>query len=318
MSLIRAFVDRLGALWTGKTTNQRAVIVIGVLILSPILIIGALVGLTYEIVAAVDRNHRLTTNAHWAVRVFAVLGVLVVLSAVSPRQSSKAITNVAAVAPSASPTFVASSPSPTPSAIAEAAALAPASPEPATAQPVTPEPATAEPATAEPATVEPATPEPATPKPATPKPATPKPTPKPAPTPDVMRSPEFVAMALESQYDITFEDSPLTDGTVRKLGRDSTGLVMVELTDDPIMSMSVVGPIPGSGTGTEATIGSVMGAESAAFGDPAGMTDWLLAQMKASGSNSDREVSKRFGKVVAHLQWYAATLGMMTVSFDHD
>jgi hypothetical protein len=61
-----------------------------------------------------------------------------------------------------------------------------------------------------------------------------------------------------------------------------------------------------------------MGAESAAFGDPAGMTDWLLAQMKASWSNSDREVSKRFGKVVAHLQWYAATLGMMTITLDHD
>jgi hypothetical protein len=312
MSLIRAFVDRLGALWAGKTTNQRAVIVVGVLILSPILIVGALVGLTYEIVAAVDRNHRLTSGAHWAVSVFAILGVLIVLSAVSPRPASKT-TNVAAVAPSASPTVVVSSPSPTPSATVEAAALAPASPEPATAQPVTPEPVTAEPATPEPAT-----PEPATPKPATAKPATPKPTPKPAPTPDVMRSPEFVAMALQSQYDITFEDSPLADGTVRKLGRDSTGLVMVELTDDPIMSMSVVGPIPGSGTGTEATIGSVMGAESAAFGDPTGMTDWLLAQMKASGSNSDREVSKRFGKVVAHLQWYAATLGMMTVSFDHD
>jgi hypothetical protein len=48
------------------------------------------------------------------------------------------------------------------------------------------------------------------------------------------------------------------------------------------------------------------------------MTDWLIAQMAAAGPNGDREVSKRFGKVVAHLQWYATTLGMMTITLDHD
>jgi len=298
MALIRNVWGRLLALWAGKSTGQRAVIVIGVLILSPLLIIGAVVGLTYELVAAVDRNHRLTANAHWAVSVFAVLGVLVVLSAVSPRSPNNALTDTAAIVQTPTPEIGASSPTVTP-----AATVVEATPEPATALPSTPAPATTRLST---------------PGPATPKPATPKPTRAPTATPDFTSDPAVVAAVLESQFGITFEDSPLSDGTVRKLGRDSSQLVMVELTNDPIKSMSVSGSIPGSGQGTENTIGSVLGAEAAAFGDPAGMTDWLLAQIAAADPSTDREVSKRFGKVVAHLQWYAATLGMMTITLDHD
>jgi hypothetical protein len=288
MALIRNVWGRFVALWAGKSATYRVVIVVGVLILSPLLLIGALVGLTYELVAAVDRNHRLTTNAHWATSVFAVFGVLIVLFAVSPRSPNKATTDAAAVVQTVTPETGASSPT-----LAPAATVVEATSEPATARPSTPEPATR-------------------------KPATPTPTRAPTATPDLTRDPAVVAAVLESQFGITFKDSPLSDGTVRKLGRDSSPLVMVELTDDPIKSMSVSGPIPGSGQGTENTIGSVLGAEAAAFGDPAGMTDWLLAQIAAADPSTDREVSKRFGKVVAHLQWYAATLGMMTITLDHD
>jgi hypothetical protein len=150
----------------------------------------------------------------------------------------------------------------------------------------------------------------------------PKPTAEPstsAPTTSAtafLRDPALAAALFESQYGINFTDSPLQDGTVRKLGRDATHLVIVELTDDPIRSLSVSGPIPGSGTGTDATIGNVLGAEAAVFDSPNGLTDWLIAQMTAAGPGKDVDLHKRFGDVTARLQWFPTTLGYVTISMD--
>jgi hypothetical protein len=298
MALMRSVWARFVAVWQGKSTGIRVLIVIGLLLVWPVLLIGVLVALTYEVVAAVDRNDRLTTNAQWAVSVLAVLGVLVVLSAMSPR------TPKVADAANAAPT----------QAVAEAAttqapslALTTPSPAPETAAPPTAEaPTTA--ATVTPTTMQ------ATAKPkAAP---TPRATRAATAVPDYMRDPTLLAVVFESSYGISFEDSPLTDGTVRKLGRDASELVMVELTDDPIKSMSVSGPLVGSGMGTDSTVGNLIGAEAVVFGNPKGMTDWVIAQMAAAGTR-DREVSKRFGTVVASLQWYPS-LGMFTLSFEHD
>jgi hypothetical protein len=165
----------------------------------------------------------------------------------------------------------------------------------------------------------PVTPQPApTAKPAKPttEPSTSAPVQVPTATPVFLRDPVIVAALLESQYGISFTDSPLQDGTVRKLGHDETRLVIVELTDDPIKSVSVSGPIPGSGTGTDATIGNVLGAEAAVFGSPKGLTDWLIAQMTAAGPSKDVDLHKRFGNVVARLQWFPTTLGYLTISMD--
>jgi hypothetical protein len=127
MAMMRSVWGRFLALWAGKSAAHRVGIVIGVLILSPLLLVGALVGLTYELVAAVDRNHRLTTNAQWAASVLAVLGVLIILSAVSPRSPTKVSNDTAAVGQTATPTIGAPSP-----ALASAATA-----EPVTAEPVT-------------------------------------------------------------------------------------------------------------------------------------------------------------------------------------
>lgn len=282
MRLVRAWWS-----WLGGGRQPRWLWIVLFVVVAPLVIgvLAPIVALRAGI-ARLDRNGRVPDPARWASASAIVLVVYLALGAATPATV---------------PSGPATSPSPGLAEVAVPTGTPTAAPTPS-ALAVTPSVVYV----------------PVTPEPATPEPATPKPTRTPTATPDVLRDAAVAAAVFQSQFGITFEDSPLSDGTVRKLGRDATGLVTVELTGDPLTSMSVSGPIPGSAMGTDNTIGNVLGAEAAAFGDPVGMTNWLFAQMKAAGSSSDREVSKRFGKVVAHLQWYAATLGMMTITLDHD
>jgi hypothetical protein len=110
------------------------------------------------------------------------------------------------------------------------------------------------------------------------------------------------------------DSSPLSDGTPRLLGKDASSLVIMELIGDPITGASVSAPIPGSGVNSETLTGTALGAEAAIFGNPGGMSGWVISEMSSLGA-VDKTVSKSFGRLKVTIQWEAQTLGIFTLTY---
>ncbi len=116
-----------------------------------------------------------------------------------------------------------------------------------------------------------------------------------------------------------FEDSPLTDGTQRRLG--TSGVAFIELYGTPALTeVTVSAPLlltgPDASTYASnlgrylgAVIGSADGSKSTAI------TKWLQGLMKASGGLEDVDKTKTFGKLTVRFNWDATVLGMAFVDF---
>lgn len=171
-----------------------------------------------------------------------------------------------------------------------------------------------------------ATPPPATPPAATPAPATPRAA---TPTPATPVAAFGLAHGNLGRSDLlevffategfTFEDSPLTDGTQRRLGMSDVALV--ELYGTPaVREVTISAPLLLSGPDAStyaANLGRYVGGVIG-FADgskSAAITKWLQGLMEASGGLEDVDKTKTFGKLKVHFRWDATVLGFAFLDF---
>jgi len=91
MSQFRRSFEWLRGQWNAGGGAKRAAIVLALLFLWPFVLIYGMVALIFEIIASLDRSSRFSTNAHWAIATVVVVGVLLVVSALTPTRGARSL-----------------------------------------------------------------------------------------------------------------------------------------------------------------------------------------------------------------------------------